>query len=203
MQVAAPKTDQRIADILLRVRAAFIDKGFDGASMQDLARVAGMSVGNFYRYFPSKSAIVEKLISCDLDNMQAEFAEVITSDHPMQALRVSIRQHIHLHQANEDGQLWAEINAAAMRKPEIGLACLHMEQIIIGHLTSVFAAETGLSPDEAHQRFGTQAAFIVMLVQSAAMCAPQAAVNPVDLTNLIIQTIDKTLDDVASASVKG
>ena len=75
MQVAAPKTDQRIADILLRVRAAFIDKGFDGASMQDLARVAGMSVGNFYRYFPSKSAIVEKLISCDLDNMQAEFAE--------------------------------------------------------------------------------------------------------------------------------
>ena len=203
MQTALPKTDQRIADILLRVRGAFIEKGFDGASMQDLARAAGISVGNFYRYFPSKSAIVEKLISCDLDEMQSEFAALIKSDHPMQSLRVSIRQHIHLHQANEDGQLWAEINAAALRKPEIGHACQHMEKIIIGHLTTVFAAETGLSVDEARQRFSVQAAFIVMLVQSAAMCAPQAAVNPVDLTNLIIQTIDKTLDDVASAAVKG
>lgn len=203
MQIAVPKTDQRIADILLRVRGAFIEKGFDGASMQDLARAAGMSVGNFYRYFPSKSAIVERLIGCDLDNMQAEFAELLKSDSPMQALRVSIRQHIHQHQSNEDGQLWTEINAAALRKPEIGLACQHMEKFIIGHLTAVFAAETGISVAEAQQRFATQAAFIVMLVQSAAMCAPQAAVDPVDLTNLIIQTIDKTLDDVASTFVKG
>ena len=203
MQIALPKTDQRIADILLRVRGAFIEKGFDGASMQDLARAAGMSVGNFYRYFPSKSAIVERLISCDLDEMQAEFAEVINSDQPMQALRVSIRHHVHQHQTNKDGQLWAEINAAATRKPEIGLVCHHMEKTIIGHLTTVFAAETGLSVDQAEQRFSTQAAFIVMLVQSAAMCAPQAAVNPDELTNLILQTIDKTLDDVASACVKG
>ena len=203
MQNTVPKTDQRIADILLKVRGAFIEKGFDGASMQDLARAAGMSVGNFYRYFPSKSAIVEKLISCDLDEMQAEFAELIQSEQPMQALRVSLRQHIHLHQTNEDGQLWAEINAASLRKPEIGLACLHMEKIIIGHLTAVFAAETGLSLAMAQHRFSAQAAFIVLLVQSAAMCAPQAAVSPVDLTNLILQTIDKTLDDVASASVKG
>ena len=83
MQIAVPTLDQKIADILVRVRSAFIEKGFDGASMQDLARAAGMSVGNFYRYFPSKSAIVEQLIAYDLDEMQAEFAQVIKSDHPI------------------------------------------------------------------------------------------------------------------------
>ncbi len=38
--------------ILAQARAAFVEKGFDGASMQDLARAAGMSAGNFYSLLP-------------------------------------------------------------------------------------------------------------------------------------------------------
>ena len=48
-------------EILDNIRHTFAEKGFDGASMQDLARAAGMSVGNFYRYFPSKAAMVEAI----------------------------------------------------------------------------------------------------------------------------------------------
>ena len=51
--------DIRSTEILASVRQTFVEKGFDGASMQDLARAAGMSVGNFYRYFPSKAAIIQ------------------------------------------------------------------------------------------------------------------------------------------------
>ena len=50
--------------------------------MQDLARAAGMSVGNFYRYFPSKAAIVEQLIAHDLAEMEGHFAEIMTSPFP-------------------------------------------------------------------------------------------------------------------------
>ena len=56
---------------------------------------------------------------------------------------------------------------------------------------------------EVQRRFSTQAAFIVLLVQSAAMIAPTGGLNIADLTNFILQTIDKTLDDIASAAVKG
>ena len=69
--------DARSVEILDRVRHAFAEKGFDGASMQDLARAAGMSVGNFYRYFPSKAAIVEGLIHRDLSEIEATFAAVM------------------------------------------------------------------------------------------------------------------------------
>ena len=79
--------DQRVTDILSAARSAFAEKGFDGASMQDLARAAGMSVGNFYRYFPSKAAIVEALIAADLADMQRDFSAVITSADPMAMLR--------------------------------------------------------------------------------------------------------------------
>ena len=56
--IPAPAAEERSHEILASIRQAFAEKGFDGASMQDLARAAGMSVGNFYRYFPSKAAIV-------------------------------------------------------------------------------------------------------------------------------------------------
>ena len=44
--------EDRSTGILEAARRAFAEKGFDGASMQDIARAAGMSAGNFYRYFP-------------------------------------------------------------------------------------------------------------------------------------------------------
>lgn len=197
-----PQTDRRSADILALVRNAFAEKGFDGASMQDLARAAGMSVGNFYRYFPSKAAIVEQLIAADLDQMSADFATALSADRPLQALRDHIAAKIADTQSCADGQLWAEITAAALRKAEIGLAACHMETVITGYLTQLFAAVTGLDPAEAAARFSAHAGFIILLVKSAAMTPADAGPARNDLNRLILRTIDHLLDDVASASVK-
>jgi AcrR family transcriptional regulator len=205
MQLAesAPRltADQRVAEILALVRNAFAEKGFDGASMQDLARAAGMSVGNFYRYFPSKSAIVEQLIAHDLAVMEQDFFAVLSSDNPLQALRQQVSQRITQHQNCNDGQLWAEITANALRKPEIGHACQHMETAIAGYLTQVFAASTGLPLAEASARFSAHAAFIVMLVKSAAMMAPQNDQARHDLNILVLRSINQTLSEISAASV--
>ena len=193
--------DQRSSEILASVRQAFAEKGFDGASMQDLARAAGISVGSFYRYFPSKAAIVEALIAFDLAEMERDFAEILHSPRPMQALRAKLRQIIPEHQCNQDGQLWAEITAAALRKPEIGAAACRMEHQIVGYMSRVFAADTGLTVDETRQRFASHSTFIVMLVKSSA--AVNRETPDLDLLNdLIFRTIDQTLDDVARAALK-
>lgn len=203
MQLATlPTPDQRSADILGRVRSAFAEKGFDGASMQDLARSAGMSVGNFYRYFPSKAAIIEAMINLDLAEIERDFATVLTSPTPFARLRQMIRQRICEHQNCHDGQLWAEISAVAQRKPEIAAISCRMETAIATNLTAVFAQETGFTPAEALRRFQAQAAYIVLLVKSSAMVSPDAALHH-DLTALIIRTIDQTLDEISSASAKG
>ncbi len=201
--IAAQIPDPRSAELLAAVRTAFAEKGFDGASMQDLARAAGISVGNFYRYFPSKAAIVEQLIAYDLHQMEQEFATALNAADPLAALRHQARVHMEQHQSCNDGQLWAEITAAALRKPEIGLACLHMETTIASYLTQVFAAVTGLPLPEVRTRFTAHATFIVLLVKSGAMMAPQENQARADLNALILRTIDQTLDDVASARLKG
>ena len=202
MTLSPTAQDQRAADILASVRSAFAEKGFDGASMQDLARAAGISVGNFYRYFPSKAAIVTQLITCDLDEMERSFAEVISAPQPFQALRKHVQQHILMHQASSKGQIWAEITAAALRKPEIGLATCHMETAVSGFLLQVFARETGLPSDEVVLRFGPHAAFIMLLMKSAVMQPPQPMAQRDALNALILQSIDQTLADIARAAQK-
>ena len=48
--------------ILDGARAVFLSDGFDGASMNDIARVAGVSKGTLYVYFESKEQLFEALI---------------------------------------------------------------------------------------------------------------------------------------------
>eukprot|EP01037_Dinobryon_pediforme_P026831 gene26831-29483_t len=43
-------------------REVFLASGFDGASMNDIARVAGVSKGTLYVYFASKEQLFEALI---------------------------------------------------------------------------------------------------------------------------------------------
>lgn len=203
MQLAVtPTADQRSTEILASVRQAFAEKGFDGASMQDLARAAGISVGSFYRYFPSKAAIVEALIALDLAELERDFADMLGAPRPMDALRAKLRQIIPEHQSSRDGQLWAEITAAALRKPEIGAASRRMEQEILRYLSEVFAAHTGLSVDEAGRRYETHASFIVLLVKASSCLGPNSPADLDPINALILRSIDHALDEICSTSVK-
>lgn len=199
----AAATAPKSAEILRAVKAAFIEKGFDGASMQDLARAAGMSVGNFYRYFPSKDAIVAQMIALDMAEIEAEFARVLSSASPMATLRALIAHRVHDASVPQEGPLWAEIAAAAMRKPEIAASACAMENTVSGYLAQVFAAETGLPLAEALRRFATESAFIILLIRSAAMIAPKNTDQSSHLNTLILRTINQVLDDIASAGLKG
>src|SRR3712207_1323475 len=91
-------------ELLSHARAAFVEKGFDGASMQDLARAAGMSAGNFYRYFPSKAAIVEALIERDLLEIEDAFQAILASPDPLAALKAALREQMNQHCAGHDDQ---------------------------------------------------------------------------------------------------
>jgi AcrR family transcriptional regulator len=48
--------------IMEGARAAFLASGFDGASMNDIARSAGVSKGTLYAYFDSKDDLFEAII---------------------------------------------------------------------------------------------------------------------------------------------
>jgi AcrR family transcriptional regulator len=64
-------SDEKARQILDGARAVFLRDGFDGASMNDIARVAGVSKGTLYVYFQSKDQLFAALIRHD-KRQQAE-----------------------------------------------------------------------------------------------------------------------------------
>ncbi|MFM7444036.1 MAG: TetR/AcrR family transcriptional regulator [Tabrizicola sp.] len=203
MSVAiAPAIDLRSHEILASIRQAFAEKGFDGASMQDLARAAGMSVGNFYRYFPSKAAIVQAMCAFDLAEIQGEFAEIQVSKDPMTDLRERILGHFS-EEAMKDGQLWAEITAASIRKPEIGEASRQMEATIVSLLTTIFAAVSHRSIEEARIRYEGQCQMLVLLVKATAIRTAQYGPASPALAAQIVTTIDRILTEISNDKAEG
>jgi AcrR family transcriptional regulator len=191
MTAQSPLPDTRALEILEQVKAVFAQKGFDGASMQDLARAAGMSAGNFYRYFPSKDAIVESLVQHDLRDVGTIFAHILASGDPRAAFLEALRFEL-TNKGDCDGPLWAEIEAASLRKPEIAAISRRMEDEVERFLVRVFALLAQVPEAEAQERFCTEARFFVILFKGVAM---QPDRDP-RLIDLAIITVDRMLDGI-------
>ena len=187
-------TDPRAIEILKRIKAVFAQKGFDGASMQDLARAAEISAGNFYRYFSSKDAIIEAMVGHDLADVGALFHQVLSSPDPratfLDVLRAELVSHCH----DCDGPMWAEIEAASARRPEIAQICDRMDREVAHYLFQTFALIGDTSIEEAATRFQHHAALIMILFKGVAMQQ-----NPGHaLIDLTLVAVDGLLDDVVA-----
>lgn len=62
--------------ILDGARRMFLSQGFEGASMQDVARAAGVSKGTLYVYFDSKEAMFEALVLHECGRLQRTIREL-------------------------------------------------------------------------------------------------------------------------------
>ncbi|WP_112309698.1 TetR/AcrR family transcriptional regulator [Pseudogemmobacter bohemicus] len=183
----------RSSEILTSIRSTFAAKGFEGTSMNDLARAAGMSVGNFYRYFPSKTAIVEALVAQDVEEVREQFQLVLAAPDKMAALRIGIAQHLE-ETGPDDCRLAAEISATALRQSEISSACQRMEETVRDMLIEVFSAHSGLSPGVCRDRYTSHARFIVLVLRGYGQ---RSDLTPdLMLTDLIQRSIDQILDDI-------
>lgn len=189
----------RGAEILASIRSTFAAKGFDRTSMADLARAAGMSAGNFYRYFPSKTAIVEALVAQDVEEVRAQFQTVLAAPDKMAALRSGIAQYIE-ETGPDDCRLAAEISATALRQSEISSACQRMEETVCDMLLEVFAAISGLTPDACRARFSSQARFIVLVLRGYGQRSDLTP-DPM-LTLLIRRSIDQILADIPDTPIQ-
>ena len=66
-----PDIGAKQRQIMDGARTVFLNAGFDGASMNDIARAAGVSKGTLYAYFTSKDELFEAIIRAE----KAQYAE--------------------------------------------------------------------------------------------------------------------------------
>jgi AcrR family transcriptional regulator len=104
--VAAPVTksrfDRRLGKILAHATEVFYEKGYEGASMRDLARSSGMSLSGLYYYFESKEKLLyliqKHTFSTIVDNLRERLDEMTDAE---QRIRVFILNHLEYFLANQ------------------------------------------------------------------------------------------------------
>src|ERR1700687_3705787 len=66
MRADAPRNRQRLIEAAL---AAFAEHGADDASLDEIARRAGVGIGTLYRHFPTRDAIVEAVYRREVEQL--------------------------------------------------------------------------------------------------------------------------------------
>ena len=99
---AASRFDRRLRKILGHATEVFYDKGYEGASMRDLARSSGISLSGLYYYFESKEKLLyliqKHTFSTIVERLRDRLDEV--SD-PELRIRVFILNHLEYFLANQ------------------------------------------------------------------------------------------------------
>src|SRR5690242_3991657 len=62
LRIVAEEDSSKRRQILDGARKVFMDLGFDGASMGEIARAAGVSKGTLYVYFADKNHLFEAIV---------------------------------------------------------------------------------------------------------------------------------------------
>jgi TetR/AcrR family transcriptional regulator, cholesterol catabolism regulator len=95
--------DRRLSKILAHATEVFYEKGYEGASMRDLARASGTSLSGLYYYFESKEKLLyliqKHTFSTIVERLRERLDQV--SD-PEQRIRVFILNHLEYFLANRE-----------------------------------------------------------------------------------------------------
>jgi AcrR family transcriptional regulator len=89
------RLDRRLSKILEHATEVFDEKGYEGASMRDLSRAAGMSLAGLYYYFESKEKLlylIQKHTFTTIVNRLRERLDDVSD--PEQRIRVFILNHL-------------------------------------------------------------------------------------------------------------
>lgn len=67
-------------------KAAFSEKG-SGASLDEIARAAGVGIGTLYRHFPTRDALIAAVYRNETEQLHAAVTQLVQTRPPVEALR--------------------------------------------------------------------------------------------------------------------
>ncbi|APO51147.1 TetR/AcrR family transcriptional regulator [Bradyrhizobium diazoefficiens] len=120
LHVIQEEDSSKRRQILDGARKVFMDLGFDGASMGEIARAAQVSKGTLYVYFADKCALFEAI----LEQEALQHGQVVFNFDPARDAETTLnefgRAYIHLLCRPGGGSAIRTVMAIAERMPDVG-----------------------------------------------------------------------------------
>lgn len=151
------------ARIVETAREVFAVRGAD-ASLEEIARGAGVGIGTLYRHFPTRDDLVEAVFHDRIDELEALADELLTSATPGEALATWL--HAQLDQAATCRGLAAEAMLTMLADCETPSPCESMRQAGAALLTRAQAA--------GEVREGVDIDDLVRMVQAVTLAAEES-----------------------------
>jgi AcrR family transcriptional regulator len=107
--------------IIEGARAVFLCQGFDAASMNDIARAAGVSKGTLYVYFKHKEQLFEAIVEQECEGQAEGIFELDANDHDVEGVLTRLGfAYVRFLCRPEKASAIRTVIAIAERMPELG-----------------------------------------------------------------------------------
>jgi len=183
---------QRVAELLQAAAAVFAEKGYEAATMTEIAARAGAPIGSLYQFFPVKEALADTLMQnyaallvADLKSLETR-AGGIDADKLVDSLLGLLRAHPH--------ERAAALPLAEARMDE-QTRRVTFRQMIRKHIAAILRARSPGLPAEAAR---DMAVVVLQLMKAASMLSdedglPGRAAGLRELHSLTVQYLEKRL----------
>ena len=165
----AETADARRKHIIETAAICFIEQGFHQTGIRDIAKRAGVSLGNIYNHFAGKTELIAAIATLEAEDL-AELQEGLTqSIDPVAALETFVERYLKLCSQPEYAALTIEILAEAMRNPVIVEGFLTNRDSLLLALEEQIAAIRKLSEETPDISDRDCAKFTLDLIEGLAM----------------------------------
>lgn len=117
------RTGRKFDQVLEGARKVFMADGFEGASVDDIARAAGVSKATLYSYFPDKRLLFMEVAKTECGAMADQVLAQIDESHPAREVLTDTARHIVRFTLSGFAQQVFRISVAERERfPELGRA---------------------------------------------------------------------------------
>ena len=115
------KTGRKFEQVLEGARSVFMADGFEGASVDDIARAAGVSKATLYSYFPDKRLLFREVVRSECTRQACEADELVeTTCSPEEVLLETAHRIMEIILSEFSLQMFRICVAESERFPELG-----------------------------------------------------------------------------------
>lgn len=106
--------------ILSAAASCFSERGIKATKMQEIAKRAGISVGNFYNYLENKDAIIDEFAQREVARLAREIDEIVNGRVSLEEQRRQFRESLRKQLAVQRARVKIEILEEAARNSSMG-----------------------------------------------------------------------------------
>lgn len=145
------RDELRRGQIVAAARHCVVRHGFHMASMAQIAKQAQMSVGQLYRYFPSKETLIHAIVECIVNRRLAWLAG--GGMHAELPAALALRKLDDSLADADDRALWLEVTAEATRNPAVAAIVRNADTLLHGQAVAALRQDhPHLGEQEARAR---------------------------------------------------